>query len=225
MLTKLANALISKMEIGAPMAAMYLLENPDHYTNHQFVKFYWKSYVNEVLRTSPLSNSNPDSDMVANTTEPTVMITKKKNTLSAFSPIYDYIYRAPKYNDICLYDWVRLSTKKKGGLQKITKQNNRRKSDNAAVRDSDDDDNDDDNINDSYNMDNNEIYKNNIDSECESDQEENILLKHIKVKAGQKRKRDDTDFDNDSNILSELYLEPHPQRDTHQSHLLSEKFA
>ncbi|KAF6741365.1 hypothetical protein DFP72DRAFT_762371, partial [Ephemerocybe angulata] len=48
MLTKLVNSLSSKMEIGAPMAALYLLRNPDHYTSHQFVRFYWKNYVNYV---------------------------------------------------------------------------------------------------------------------------------------------------------------------------------
>ncbi|KAF6741383.1 hypothetical protein DFP72DRAFT_833742, partial [Ephemerocybe angulata] len=48
MLTKLVNSLSAKMEIGAPMAALYLLRNPDHYTSHEFVPFYWKNYVNYV---------------------------------------------------------------------------------------------------------------------------------------------------------------------------------
>ena len=33
------------------MASMYLLENPDHYTSHQFIPFWWKLYVNEITRT------------------------------------------------------------------------------------------------------------------------------------------------------------------------------
>jgi hypothetical protein len=37
------------MEIGAPMAAMYLLGNPDCYTSHEFRSFYWKGYVNFVV--------------------------------------------------------------------------------------------------------------------------------------------------------------------------------
>ncbi|KAJ3541028.1 hypothetical protein NMY22_g4056 [Coprinellus aureogranulatus] len=48
MILKVVNSLSSKMEIGAPMAAMYLLGNPDHYTSHEFVTFYWKNYVNFV---------------------------------------------------------------------------------------------------------------------------------------------------------------------------------
>lgn len=48
MIMKVVNSLSSKMEIGGPMAALYLLGNPDHYASHQFVKFYWKNYVNFV---------------------------------------------------------------------------------------------------------------------------------------------------------------------------------
>lgn len=45
--TQITNALSAKMEIGGPMASMYLLGNPDHYTSHKFVPFYWKSFVKE----------------------------------------------------------------------------------------------------------------------------------------------------------------------------------
>ena len=36
LLTQIFNNIISKLEIGGPMASMYLLKNPDHYTSHQF---------------------------------------------------------------------------------------------------------------------------------------------------------------------------------------------
>jgi len=45
---KIVNALTSKMEIGSPMACLYLLDNPDHYTSHTFVPFWWRTYVSEV---------------------------------------------------------------------------------------------------------------------------------------------------------------------------------
>ena len=35
-LTKTVNALTSKMEIGGPMASLYLLGGPDHYASHKF---------------------------------------------------------------------------------------------------------------------------------------------------------------------------------------------
>lgn len=47
-ITKIVNALTSQNEIGSPMAAMYLLNHPDHYTDHKFERFYWRRYVNEV---------------------------------------------------------------------------------------------------------------------------------------------------------------------------------
>jgi hypothetical protein len=46
-MTKVANLLSAKAEMGAPMIAMYLLGNPDHYTSHTFVPFYWQPYVQE----------------------------------------------------------------------------------------------------------------------------------------------------------------------------------
>ncbi|KAF8873000.1 hypothetical protein BD779DRAFT_1392230, partial [Infundibulicybe gibba] len=47
LMTRIVNNLSAKMEIGAPMACMYLLDNPDHYTSHKFVPFYWQSFVRE----------------------------------------------------------------------------------------------------------------------------------------------------------------------------------
>jgi hypothetical protein len=46
-MTKMVNLLSTKLEMGTPMVCMYLLENPDHYTNHSFVPFYWESFVKE----------------------------------------------------------------------------------------------------------------------------------------------------------------------------------
>ena len=50
LITKIFNALTAKLEIGGPMASLYLLGNPDNYTNQNFVVFYWKSYVADVLK-------------------------------------------------------------------------------------------------------------------------------------------------------------------------------
>ena len=45
LMTKMVNTMGRKMEIGSPMACMYLLNNPDHYTGHEFKTFFWMSYV------------------------------------------------------------------------------------------------------------------------------------------------------------------------------------
>ncbi len=71
LLTKLCNSLITKLEIGAPMASMYLLGNPDHYTSHTFVNLYWRSFVNEVMRTA-----STDKDVINDIPEKLVVITK-----------------------------------------------------------------------------------------------------------------------------------------------------
>jgi len=45
LVTKLVNALMAKLEISSPFACLYLLGNPDYYTSHTFINFYWKSFV------------------------------------------------------------------------------------------------------------------------------------------------------------------------------------
>ena len=37
LILRIVNALSSNMEIGSPMASMYLLQDPDHYTSHKFI--------------------------------------------------------------------------------------------------------------------------------------------------------------------------------------------
>ncbi|KAF8231679.1 hypothetical protein L208DRAFT_1275948, partial [Tricholoma matsutake] len=48
LMIKIVNALTAKMEIGSPMACLYIFGFPDHYTDHMFVSFYWRNYVQEV---------------------------------------------------------------------------------------------------------------------------------------------------------------------------------
>jgi hypothetical protein len=63
LILKIVNALSSKMEIGSPMASMYLLQNPDHYTSHKFIPFWWKSFVNDVRHCSQVENiTNPSTN-------------------------------------------------------------------------------------------------------------------------------------------------------------------
>ena len=49
-MTKIANLLSAKAEIGAPMICMYLLGNPDHYKSHEFIPFYWLPFVMEARK-------------------------------------------------------------------------------------------------------------------------------------------------------------------------------
>ncbi|RXW13813.1 hypothetical protein EST38_g12040 [Candolleomyces aberdarensis] len=54
----MANSLTSKVEIGGPMASLYLLGNPDRYSSHSFVPLYWRQYVASVMRTWEAASSS-----------------------------------------------------------------------------------------------------------------------------------------------------------------------
>ncbi|KAF9066656.1 hypothetical protein BDP27DRAFT_1158215, partial [Rhodocollybia butyracea] len=43
-LTKMVNALATKLELGSPMICLYLLQNPDHYTSHSFIPFFLETF-------------------------------------------------------------------------------------------------------------------------------------------------------------------------------------
>ena len=51
LMTKIVNCLSAKMEMGSPMICLYLLDNPDHYSSHVFVPFYWQSFVSKAHAT------------------------------------------------------------------------------------------------------------------------------------------------------------------------------
>ena len=96
-MTKVANLLSAKAEMGGPMIAMYLLGNPDHYTGHTFVPFYWQMYVQEAQR--PFE----DGDLKV---PQKVTIIKKKGKILGLSRVHDYVHRPVELADINLYDWV-----------------------------------------------------------------------------------------------------------------------
>ena len=45
---KVVNSLSTKLEIGSPMASLYLLGNNDHYTSHKFIFVSWRGFVSKV---------------------------------------------------------------------------------------------------------------------------------------------------------------------------------
>lgn len=97
LMTKVVNLLSAKMEMGAPMICMYLLGNPDHYTDHEFVPFYWQSYVNETRKVF----------MSEDESEPTnVILFKRRGAIVGLSPVFDYIYCSELLKHVSLYDWI-----------------------------------------------------------------------------------------------------------------------
>src|SRR6202167_2696649 len=100
LLTKIVNALTAKLEIGGPMASLYLLGNPDHYTNQNFVVFYWKSYVTEVLK-AWRQDSDVQSDKV-------ILLKNVDGEFIGLSIVDDYMYRPYELSDKSLYEWIRI---------------------------------------------------------------------------------------------------------------------
>ena len=87
LVTKMVNALTAKLEIGSPMASMYLLGNPDHYTSHTFINFYWRSFVHEAhsVFLTPLEEIKDFPEKV--------VLNKSNEKFVALSKVHDYIYR------------------------------------------------------------------------------------------------------------------------------------
>ena len=118
-ITKIVNALTASSEIGGPMAAMYLLKHPDHYTGHKFKTCFWKSYVSEVMK------AWDDSAAIGEEQKTKVMLGIKKSgqqqQIVALSPVIDYMWRPAEYEDTCLYDWIRLHDKTKMARKRKSK--------------------------------------------------------------------------------------------------------
>ena len=109
-LVKIVNSLTSQSEIGGPMACMYLLGHPDHYTSHTFQRFYWRAYVNEVRKAWEVHN--PIDDGIVNKAPPEkLVLTKSEDKVVGIDTTTDYIFRPSKYEAVSLYDWVRRARK------------------------------------------------------------------------------------------------------------------
>ncbi|KAK7022550.1 hypothetical protein R3P38DRAFT_2533189 [Favolaschia claudopus] len=128
----MVNSLTSKLQIGSPLASLYLLGNPDHYTNMKFKVFWWKSYVYEVEKSwrsekdleTPV-NDEPGSGMrtCPDTEEDVeaeaVILRKNLNGYVGTTNVDDYKFRAESCEKICLYEYIQMSTKLKRTKQQL----------------------------------------------------------------------------------------------------------
>ncbi len=97
-MTQMVNVLGAKTELGSPMICSYLLNLPDHYTNHKFVTFYWKSFVSEV-KNRWREVHEPAEDVK-------ISLRKRRGTIMGVSPMEDYIHRPLELASWSLYDWI-----------------------------------------------------------------------------------------------------------------------
>ncbi|KZW01601.1 hypothetical protein EXIGLDRAFT_582962, partial [Exidia glandulosa HHB12029] len=113
------NSFTSKSEIGAPMAASYLLDLPDHYTSHEFKTVYWKGFVSEVLSAFAKSadvdgigtENADDQEADYNVVVSRNRAARGRIDIIATSPVRDYMHRPIEHEAYCMYDWVRMYQK------------------------------------------------------------------------------------------------------------------
>ncbi|KAA1480015.1 hypothetical protein DENSPDRAFT_862104 [Dentipellis sp. KUC8613] len=98
LMVQIVNALTVKQEVGGPLASLYLLGNPDHYTNFLFKPFFWKSYVNEVRTAWQMLDTELNLDPMEDQAK--VIIGKVKGSVVAISPILDYTLRPVEHKDM-----------------------------------------------------------------------------------------------------------------------------
>ncbi|KAJ6630459.1 hypothetical protein B0H10DRAFT_1686714, partial [Mycena sp. CBHHK59/15] len=98
------------MEIGSPMASLYVLGNPDHYKSHKFVLFWWKSHVEYIRRYWQGLEEIPNPDEL---NPPTlVSISKQDGKFIASDHVDDYRFRPRVYEHLTLYEWIQSADKK-----------------------------------------------------------------------------------------------------------------
>ncbi|KAJ7710364.1 hypothetical protein B0H17DRAFT_907037, partial [Mycena rosella] len=98
------------MEIGSPMAAMYLLGNPDCYKSHIYVNFAWRTYVTFVKKYWFLQ-LEAEARMGEDVPEDNVAIQSKEGEFMASSVVDDYAMRPAVYERVNLYEWIQCSQK------------------------------------------------------------------------------------------------------------------
>ncbi|KAJ3820163.1 hypothetical protein F5880DRAFT_1488490, partial [Lentinula raphanica] len=79
------------------MISLYLLQNPDHYTSHDFIPFYWKTFVSKAQ-----SYWLPDTA----DNQPKLVLVKRKGKLIGLSSTFDYTHRPLSHDHYNLYDWI-----------------------------------------------------------------------------------------------------------------------
>ncbi|KAJ7832809.1 hypothetical protein B0H13DRAFT_1654044 [Mycena leptocephala] len=109
LMRQMVNSMSTKLEIGSPMASMYILGNPDHYKSHKFVNFAWRSYVTFVkngwkVRSGYQDDQEDFDDML--------MVRNDNGTYVASSSVDDYRYRPLAYENVTLFEWIQCSEKK-----------------------------------------------------------------------------------------------------------------
>ncbi|KAJ7305397.1 hypothetical protein DFH08DRAFT_721282, partial [Mycena albidolilacea] len=101
------------------MASLYLLKNPDHYTNYKFKVFWWKSYVAAVriawnadnVPTYPVQTNDGVDDLDKETDVEQVVLIKSKGGVVAATNVDDYVSRPKSFEHVSLYEFIQMTTR------------------------------------------------------------------------------------------------------------------
>ena len=99
--------LTSKQEIGAPLAAMYLLGNPDHYTNIDFVQLHWHQYVQFIRSNEEIGSSGTEvgsTERVETYMGQNVRLERQGDKIVPYHATDDYIHRPLELEGVSLYN-------------------------------------------------------------------------------------------------------------------------
>ncbi|KAJ7156496.1 hypothetical protein C8R43DRAFT_883842, partial [Mycena crocata] len=118
MMRKMVNSMSSKMELGSPMASLYILGNPDHYASHKYVAFAWRPYV-QFIRAFWVTDTTCEDEEERRNDEEKVPIKKREGKFVPGGGVDDYRYRPIAYNNVTLYEWIQCSEKKKRTIPEI----------------------------------------------------------------------------------------------------------
>ncbi|KAJ7707221.1 hypothetical protein B0H16DRAFT_1481616 [Mycena metata] len=99
------------MEIGSPMASMYLLGNPDHYASHTFANFPWRVYVNFVRKFWSDASDVP-SEFREDIPEDSIALQNNIGQIVGASVVDNYCFRPLIYENLNLYEWIQCHQKK-----------------------------------------------------------------------------------------------------------------
>ncbi|KAJ7768494.1 hypothetical protein B0H16DRAFT_1268482, partial [Mycena metata] len=97
------------MEIGSPMASMYVLGHPDHYVSHTYVPFAWRSY--SLFVKSFWAADDVSLDDAGSVHEEKVMVSKSSGQFVPGSSVDDYRFRPVVHQNLSLFEWIQCSDK------------------------------------------------------------------------------------------------------------------
>ncbi|KAJ7476502.1 hypothetical protein FB451DRAFT_1033107, partial [Mycena latifolia] len=123
---QMVNSLTSKLQIGSPMASLYLLEKPDHYTNRDFKVLPWKTYVSEIAKSwceEPSEGAGtsawfedecePNGDTRETDKDDRVLLQRSDGEYVGTTNMDDYIYRPSIFAHTSLYEFFQMTSRKK----------------------------------------------------------------------------------------------------------------